>query len=130
MLRSSTRKPQVDKTKKIGAQGYCMGGALVVRTAAGVPDRIGAGASFHGGGLVIDKPDSPHLRQGAGRARVGQAYRVVQGAGIEVSRAPVSPDIGGQLIIAAPGVHAADLQGANRECISHRMCRAADCCRR
>ena len=54
-------QPQVDRTKKIGAQGYCMGGALVVRTAASVPERIGAGASFHGGGLVTDKPDSPHL---------------------------------------------------------------------
>jgi carboxymethylenebutenolidase len=53
-------QPQVDKTKKIGTQGYCMGGALVVRTAAAVPGRIGAGASFHGGGLVTDKPDSPH----------------------------------------------------------------------
>jgi carboxymethylenebutenolidase len=52
---------EVDKTKKIGTQGYCMGGPLVVRTAATVPDRIGAGASFHGGGLVTDKPDSPHL---------------------------------------------------------------------
>jgi carboxymethylenebutenolidase len=54
-------QPQVDKAKKIGTQGYCMGGALVVRTAATVPDRVGAGASFHGGGLVTDKPDSPHL---------------------------------------------------------------------
>ena len=52
---------QVNKSKKIGTQGYCMGGPLVVRTAATVPDRIGAGASFHGGGLVTDKPDSPHL---------------------------------------------------------------------
>ena len=52
---------EVNKAKKIGTQGYCMGGALVVRTAAQVPDRIGAGASFHGGGLVTDKPDSPHL---------------------------------------------------------------------
>jgi len=52
---------EVDKAKKIGTQGYCMGGALVVRTAAALPDRIGAGASFHGGGLVTDKPDSPHL---------------------------------------------------------------------
>src|ERR1700683_1860067 len=52
---------EVDKAKKIGTQGYCMGGALVVRTAASLPDRIGAGASFHGGGLVTDKPDSPHL---------------------------------------------------------------------
>jgi carboxymethylenebutenolidase len=54
-------QPQVDRTKKIGTQGYCMGGGLVVRTAASVPERIGAGASFHGGGLVTDKPDSPHL---------------------------------------------------------------------
>ena len=54
-------QPQVNKTKKIGTQGYCMGGPLVLRTAAAVPDRIGAGASFHGGGLVTDKPDSPHL---------------------------------------------------------------------
>jgi carboxymethylenebutenolidase len=52
---------QVSKSKKIGTQGYCMGGPLVVRTAATLPDRIGAGASFHGGGLVTDKPDSPHL---------------------------------------------------------------------
>jgi len=52
---------QVNKSKKIGTQGYCMGGALVVRTAAAVPDRVGAVGSFHGGGLVSDKPDSPHL---------------------------------------------------------------------
>ena len=52
---------QVDRARKIGTQGYCMGGALVVRTAAAVPGRVGAGASFHGGGLVTDKSDSPHL---------------------------------------------------------------------
>ena len=52
---------EVNTAKKIGTQGYCMGGALVVRAAATVPNRIGAGASFHGGGLVTDKPDSPHL---------------------------------------------------------------------
>jgi carboxymethylenebutenolidase len=52
---------EVDKAKKIGTQGYCMGGPLVVKTAAELPNRIGAGASFHGGGLVTDKPDSPHL---------------------------------------------------------------------
>jgi carboxymethylenebutenolidase len=51
----------VHKSKKIGTQGYCMGGALVLRTAATLPEQIGAGASFHGGGLVTDKPDSPHL---------------------------------------------------------------------
>ena len=54
-------QPQVDRTKKVGTQGYCMGGALVVRTAAAVPDRVGAGASFHGGGLVTANPNSPHL---------------------------------------------------------------------
>ena len=52
---------EVNKSKKIGTQGYCMGGALVVRTAATVPDRVGAGASFHGGGLVTAQPSSPHL---------------------------------------------------------------------
>jgi len=52
---------QVNKSKKLGTQGYCMGGPLVVRTSATLPDRIGAGASFHGGGLVTEKPDSPHL---------------------------------------------------------------------
>ncbi len=52
---------EVNKAKKIGTQGYCMGGPLVVKTAAALPNRIGAGASFHGGGLVTDKPDSPHL---------------------------------------------------------------------
>jgi len=54
-------QPQVNKAKKMGTQGYCMGGPLVVRTAAALPDRIGAGASFHGGGLVTDTPASPHL---------------------------------------------------------------------
>jgi len=51
---------QVDSARKIGVQGYCMGGPLVVRTAAALADRVGAGASFHGGALVTDKPDSPH----------------------------------------------------------------------
>jgi carboxymethylenebutenolidase len=51
----------VDKKRKLGTTGYCMGGPFVLRTAAAIPDRIGAGATFHGGGLVTDKPDSPHL---------------------------------------------------------------------
>jgi carboxymethylenebutenolidase len=50
----------VDKNKKIGTTGYCMGGPLTMRTAAAFPDRVGAGGSFHGGGLVTDAPDSPH----------------------------------------------------------------------
>jgi carboxymethylenebutenolidase len=51
----------VDKKKKIGTTGYCMGGPIVMRTAAAAPDRIGAGASFHGGGLVTKEANSPHL---------------------------------------------------------------------
>jgi carboxymethylenebutenolidase len=54
-------QPQVDRNKKVGTQGYCMGGALVVRTAAAAANRVGAGASFHGGGLVTPNPNSPHL---------------------------------------------------------------------
>jgi carboxymethylenebutenolidase len=54
-------QPQVDRSRKIGTQGYCMGGPPVFRTCAQVPERVGAGATLHGGGLVTDKPDSPHL---------------------------------------------------------------------
>lgn len=51
----------VDTGRKIGTMGYCMGGPIVMRTAAVAADRIGAACSYHGGGLVTDKPDSPHL---------------------------------------------------------------------
>jgi len=55
------QQASVDKSRKMGTTGYCMGGPQVFRTAATNPDRIGAAATFHGGGLVTDKPDSPHL---------------------------------------------------------------------
>jgi carboxymethylenebutenolidase len=55
------QQPSVDKSRKMGTTGYCMGGPLVLRTAATNPDRVGAAATFHGGGLATDKPDSPHL---------------------------------------------------------------------
>jgi carboxymethylenebutenolidase len=53
----------VSKTRKIGTTGYCMGGPMVMRTAASIPDRVGAGATFHGGnGLASPTAaDSPHL---------------------------------------------------------------------
>ena len=54
-------QPAVDRNRKMGTMGYCMGGPFTMRTAAAVPDRIGAAASFHGGGLVTDQADSPHL---------------------------------------------------------------------
>ena len=63
-------QPQVDRTRKVGTHGYCMGGPLVFRTAAHVSERIGAAATFHGGGLVTDKPDSPHLLAPRIRARM------------------------------------------------------------
>ncbi len=53
-------KPAVDKARGIGSCGYCMGGSFTIRSAAAVPGRVKAAASFHGGGLVTDKPDSPH----------------------------------------------------------------------
>ena len=56
------KQPSVAKNRKIGTQGYCMGGPIAFRTAAAVPDRVGAVASFHGGGLVTDMPNSPHLQ--------------------------------------------------------------------
>jgi carboxymethylenebutenolidase len=55
------QQASVDKNRKIGTMGYCMGGPMVMRTAASIPNRIGGAATFHGGGLVTDKPDSPHL---------------------------------------------------------------------
>jgi carboxymethylenebutenolidase len=51
----------VNTDRKIGTMGYCMGGPMIMRTAAARPDRIGAAASFHGGGLATDADDSPHL---------------------------------------------------------------------
>jgi carboxymethylenebutenolidase len=61
-------QPQTDKGKKAGVQGYCMGGPLSFQTAAAAPDRIGAVASFHGGGLVTKEPSSPHLLIGKTQA--------------------------------------------------------------
>jgi carboxymethylenebutenolidase len=54
-------QPSVHKHRKMGTTGYCMSGPFTLRTAAEFPTRIGAGASFHGGGLVTPRPDSPHL---------------------------------------------------------------------
>jgi carboxymethylenebutenolidase len=61
-------QPAVAKNRKMGTQGYCMGGPMALRTAAAMPDRVGAVASFHGGGLVTDKPNSPHLEAAKSKA--------------------------------------------------------------
>jgi carboxymethylenebutenolidase len=56
------KQPSVARNRKVGTQGYCMGGPIAFRTAAAVPDRVGAVASFHGGGLVTPQPNSPHVQ--------------------------------------------------------------------
>ena len=63
------RQPSVARNRKVGTQGYCMGGPIAFRTSAAVPDRVGAVASFHGGGLVTDQPNSPHLQASKTKAQ-------------------------------------------------------------
>jgi len=63
------QQPSVAKNKKIGTQGYCMGGPIAFRTAAAVPDRVGAVGSFHGGGLVTKAANSPHLQAAKSKAQ-------------------------------------------------------------
>ena len=53
-------RPEVSG-ERFGVCGYCMGGRTSLVVAGRVPDRVAAAASFHGGGLVTDTPDSPHL---------------------------------------------------------------------
>ena len=64
------KQTSVAKNRKIGTQGYCMGGPIAFRTAAAMPDRVGAVASFHGGGLVTDMPNSPHLQAARTKAQL------------------------------------------------------------
>jgi carboxymethylenebutenolidase len=59
----------VAKNRKMGTQGYCMGGPMAFRTAAAMPGRVGAVGSFHGGGLVTDGPNSPHLEAAKSKAQ-------------------------------------------------------------
>jgi len=63
------KQASVAKNRKIGTQGYCMGGPIAFRTAAAVPDRVGAVASFHGGGLATEMPNSPHLQAAKTKAQ-------------------------------------------------------------
>ncbi len=66
----------VARDRKMGTTGYCMGGSMTMRTAAAFPDRIGAGASFHGGRLVTDRPDSPHLL--AGKIKANYLFAIAE----------------------------------------------------
>jgi len=63
------KQPSVAKNRKIGTQGYCMGGPMAFRTAAAVPDRVGGVATFHGAALVTKAPNSPHLQAATSKAQ-------------------------------------------------------------
>jgi carboxymethylenebutenolidase len=82
------QQASVAKNRKIGTQGYCMGGPIAFRTAAAVPDRVGAVASFHGGGLVTTMPNSPHLQ-----AAKTKAQFLIQIAENDDQRAPTEKDV-------------------------------------
>lgn len=62
------KQPSVNRKRGIGTQGYCQTGSFAIRSAAALPGRIKAAASFHGGGLVSDKPGSPHTLFGQSQA--------------------------------------------------------------
>lgn len=63
------QQSSVAKNRKLGTQGYCMGGPMAFRTAAAMPDRVGAVGSFHGAGLVTNAPNSPHLQAAKSHAQ-------------------------------------------------------------
>ena len=82
------QQASVAKNRKMGTQGYCMGGPMALRTSAAVPNRVGAVASFHGGGLVTDQPNSPHLQ-----ASKTKAQFLVAVAANDDQRAPAEKDV-------------------------------------
>ena len=82
------QQASVAKNRKVGTQGYCMGGPIAFRTAAAVADRVGAVASFHGGGLVTDQPNSPHLQ-----AAKTKAQFLIAIAANDDQRAPKDKDV-------------------------------------
>jgi carboxymethylenebutenolidase len=82
------QQPSVAKNRKVGTQGYCMGGPMAFRTSAAVIDRVGAVASFHGGGLVTDQPNSPHLQ-----ASKTKAQFLIAIAENDDKRAPTDKDV-------------------------------------
>ena len=82
------QQASVAKNRKVGTQGYCMGGPIAFRTAAAVPGRVGAVASFHGGGLVTDQPNSPHLQ-----ASKTSAQFLIAIAANDDQRSPTEKDV-------------------------------------
>ncbi len=82
------QQPSVAKNRKMGTQGYCMGGPMAFRTAVAMPDRVGAVATFHGGGLVTNMPNSPHLE-----AAKTHAQFLIAIAASDDSKSPTDKDV-------------------------------------
>jgi len=82
------QQPSVAKNRKMGTQGYCMGGPMAFRTAAAMPDRIGAVGSFHGAALVTKEPNSPHLQ-----AATSKAQFLIAIATNDDARSPTDKDV-------------------------------------
>ena len=82
------QQPSVAKNRKVGTQGYCMSGPIAFRTAAAVPERVGAVGSFHGAGLVTNMPNSPHLQ-----AAKSKAQFLIAIAQNDDERAPTDKDV-------------------------------------
>jgi len=82
------QQPSVAKNRKMGTQGYCMGGPMAFRTAAAMPDRVGAVASFHGAALVTKAPNSPHLQ-----AAKSHAQFLIAIAASDDQRSPTDKDV-------------------------------------
>jgi carboxymethylenebutenolidase len=82
------QQPSVAKNKKMGTQGYCMGGPMAFRTAAAMPDRVGAVGSFHGAALVTKMPNSPHLQ-----AATSKAQFLIAIATNDDTRSPTDKDV-------------------------------------
>jgi carboxymethylenebutenolidase len=82
------QQPSVAKNRKMGTQGYCMGGPMAFRTAVAMPDRIGAVASFHGAALVTKEPNSPHLE-----ASKTKAQFLIAIAANDDARSPTDKDV-------------------------------------
>jgi carboxymethylenebutenolidase len=82
------QQPSVAKNRKMGTQGYCMGGPMAFRTAVAAPDRIGAVATFHGAALVTKEPHSPHLE-----ASKTKAQFLIAIASNDDARSPTDKDV-------------------------------------
>ena len=98
----------VNRRVKMGTVGYCMGGPMTMQTAAAVPERVGAGVSCHGGGLVTKDPDSPHLL--IKKMKASYHFAVAKN---DDEREPDAKDVLGKACTAANMVASIEVYSAN-----------------